>query len=94
MACCPGSTDINNISVPAEFISRHNCQGMFTFIDHRCVGTIGYQPQVTTVVVGRVAARLTDPRPVKKVVSWTDGMSSLTCITGVIGEEYSGACTS
>lgn len=47
VACCPGNTDINNISVPAEFISRHNCQGMFTFIDHRCVGAIGYQPQVT-----------------------------------------------
>ncbi|TWW79076.1 aryl hydrocarbon receptor nuclear translocator isoform X1 [Takifugu flavidus] len=45
VACCPGNTDINNISVPAEFISRHNCQGMFTFIDHRCVGAIGYQPQ-------------------------------------------------
>uniref|UniRef100_H3CRK4 Aryl hydrocarbon receptor nuclear translocator n=1 Tax=Tetraodon nigroviridis TaxID=99883 RepID=H3CRK4_TETNG len=45
VACCPGNTDINNVSVPAEFISRHNCQGMFTFIDHRCVGAIGYQPQ-------------------------------------------------
>uniref|UniRef100_A0A674P063 Aryl hydrocarbon receptor nuclear translocator n=1 Tax=Takifugu rubripes TaxID=31033 RepID=A0A674P063_TAKRU len=45
VACCPGNTDINNISVPAEYISRHNCQGMFTFIDHRCVGAIGYQPQ-------------------------------------------------
>lgn len=62
VACCPGNTDINNISVPAEFISRHNVQGMFTFIDHRCVSTIGYQPQVTAVgrgpwVAGRVAAR-------------------------------------
>lgn len=48
VACCPGNTDINNISIPVEFISRHNCQGMFTFVDHRCVGAIGFQPQVTT----------------------------------------------
>uniref|UniRef100_A0A671WW91 PAS domain-containing protein n=1 Tax=Sparus aurata TaxID=8175 RepID=A0A671WW91_SPAAU len=33
-----------NISVPVEFISRHNCQGMFTFIDHRCTAAVGYQP--------------------------------------------------
>lgn len=46
VTCCPGDTDINNISVPVEFISRHNCQGMFTFIDHRCVAAVGYQPQV------------------------------------------------
>lgn len=91
VACCPGNTDINSISVPAEFISRHNCQGMFTFIDHRCVGAIGYQPQVTTVAVSRFAAQHC---PVKKVVSCTNGMSSLTCITGIIGEEYSGACPS
>ncbi|XP_041797647.1 aryl hydrocarbon receptor nuclear translocator-like isoform X2 [Chelmon rostratus] len=45
VTCCPGDTDINSISVPVEFISRHNCQGMFTFIDHRCVAAVGYQPQ-------------------------------------------------
>ncbi|XP_035018757.1 aryl hydrocarbon receptor nuclear translocator isoform X4 [Hippoglossus stenolepis] len=45
VTCCPGDTDINSISVPVEFISRHNCQGMFTFVDHRCMATIGYQPQ-------------------------------------------------
>ncbi|XP_041731861.2 LOW QUALITY PROTEIN: aryl hydrocarbon receptor nuclear translocator-like [Coregonus clupeaformis] len=42
---CPSDTDINSISVPVEFISRHNCQGLFTFIDHRCMATVGYQPQ-------------------------------------------------
>lgn len=43
------------------------------------------------MVVGRGAAR---HRPAKKLVFWTDGMSSLTSVTGVIGEEHSGACTS
>uniref|UniRef100_A0A8C2Z4Z3 Aryl hydrocarbon receptor nuclear translocator n=1 Tax=Cyclopterus lumpus TaxID=8103 RepID=A0A8C2Z4Z3_CYCLU len=45
VTCCPGDTDVNSISVPVEFISRHNCQGMFTFVDHRCLAAIGYQPQ-------------------------------------------------
>ncbi|XP_023258156.1 aryl hydrocarbon receptor nuclear translocator-like isoform X6 [Seriola lalandi dorsalis] len=45
VTCCPSDTDINSISVPVEFISRHNCQGMFTFVDHRCMATVGYQPQ-------------------------------------------------
>ncbi|CAB1445940.1 unnamed protein product [Pleuronectes platessa] len=45
VTCCPGDTDINSISVPVEFISRHNCQGIFTFVDHRCMATVGYQPQ-------------------------------------------------
>uniref|UniRef100_A0A8C5A414 Aryl hydrocarbon receptor nuclear translocator n=1 Tax=Gadus morhua TaxID=8049 RepID=A0A8C5A414_GADMO len=45
VTCCPGDLDINSISVPVEFISRHNCQGTFTFVDHRCMATVGYQPQ-------------------------------------------------
>ncbi|XP_033836768.1 aryl hydrocarbon receptor nuclear translocator isoform X3 [Periophthalmus magnuspinnatus] len=45
VTCCPGDTDMNNVSVPVEFISRHNCQGVFTFVDHRCMAAIGYQPQ-------------------------------------------------
>ncbi|XP_044214472.1 aryl hydrocarbon receptor nuclear translocator isoform X4 [Thunnus albacares] len=45
VTCCPGDTDMNSISVPVEFISRHNCQGMFTFVDHRCMAAVGYQPQ-------------------------------------------------
>lgn len=47
VTCCPGDTDVNSISVPVEFISRHNCQGMFTFVDHRCMAAVGYQPQVS-----------------------------------------------
>ncbi|XP_019737138.1 aryl hydrocarbon receptor nuclear translocator isoform X2 [Hippocampus comes] len=45
VTCCPSDTDVNSISVPVEFISRHNCQGVFTFVDHRCVAAISYQPQ-------------------------------------------------
>uniref|UniRef100_A0A8C1VST3 Aryl hydrocarbon receptor nuclear translocator n=1 Tax=Cyprinus carpio TaxID=7962 RepID=A0A8C1VST3_CYPCA len=45
VTCCPSDTNINNISVPVEFISRHNCQGLYTFVDHRCQAMIGYQPQ-------------------------------------------------
>lgn len=46
VTCCPGDTDLSSISVPIEFISRHNCNGLFTFVDHRCVASTGYQPQV------------------------------------------------
>lgn len=45
VTCCPSDTSVNNISVPVEFISRHSCQGLYTFVDHRCQATIGYQPQ-------------------------------------------------
>ncbi|XP_013860165.1 aryl hydrocarbon receptor nuclear translocator isoform X3 [Austrofundulus limnaeus] len=45
VTCCPGDTDLGSISVPIEFISRHNCQGLFTFVDHRCAASTGYQPQ-------------------------------------------------
>ncbi|XP_059363270.1 aryl hydrocarbon receptor nuclear translocator-like isoform X2 [Carassius carassius] len=45
VTCCPSDSNINNISVPVEFISRHNCQGLYTFVDHRCQATVGFQPQ-------------------------------------------------
>ncbi|XP_069583299.1 aryl hydrocarbon receptor nuclear translocator isoform X2 [Ranitomeya imitator] len=41
----PSCTDMNSICQPIEFISRHNVDGMFTFVDHRCAATVGYQPQ-------------------------------------------------
>ncbi|XP_008168539.2 aryl hydrocarbon receptor nuclear translocator isoform X1 [Chrysemys picta bellii] len=41
----PNCTDLNNVCQPTEFISRHNTEGLFTFVDHRCVATVGYQPQ-------------------------------------------------
>uniref|UniRef100_A0A3P9KHD6 Aryl hydrocarbon receptor nuclear translocator n=1 Tax=Oryzias latipes TaxID=8090 RepID=A0A3P9KHD6_ORYLA len=45
VTCCPGETDPNSLSVPVEFISRHNSLGIFTFVDHRCQSAVGYQPQ-------------------------------------------------
>ncbi|XP_008321420.1 aryl hydrocarbon receptor nuclear translocator isoform X3 [Cynoglossus semilaevis] len=42
---CPGDLDMNSVSVPVEFISRHNTLGVFTFVDHRCMATVGYLPQ-------------------------------------------------
>ncbi|XP_067832108.1 aryl hydrocarbon receptor nuclear translocator-like [Heptranchias perlo] len=41
----PNCVDMKGDSVPIEFLSRHNVNGVFTFVDHRCLGTVGYQPQ-------------------------------------------------
>uniref|UniRef100_A0A672P5M2 Aryl hydrocarbon receptor nuclear translocator 2-like n=1 Tax=Sinocyclocheilus grahami TaxID=75366 RepID=A0A672P5M2_SINGR len=42
----PVSMDMNGLSVPTEFLSRHNSDGIITFVDPRCINVIGYQPQV------------------------------------------------
>lgn len=39
--------DMNGLSVPTEFLSRHNSDGIVTFVDPRCINVIGYQPQVS-----------------------------------------------
>lgn len=44
----PVSMDMNGLSVPTEFLSRHNSDGIITFVDPRCINVIGYQPQVST----------------------------------------------
>ncbi|XP_036624948.1 aryl hydrocarbon receptor nuclear translocator isoform X2 [Trichosurus vulpecula] len=41
----PNCADMSNVCQPTEFISRHNPEGIFTFVDHRCIATVGYQPQ-------------------------------------------------
>ncbi|XP_038624485.1 aryl hydrocarbon receptor nuclear translocator isoform X1 [Tachyglossus aculeatus] len=41
----PNCSDLSSTCQPTEFISRHNTEGTFTFVDHRCVATVGYQPQ-------------------------------------------------
>ena len=38
--------DMNGLSVTTEFLSRHNSDGVITFVDTRCINVIGYQPQV------------------------------------------------
>ncbi|PKU38996.1 aryl hydrocarbon receptor nuclear translocator 2 isoform x1 [Limosa lapponica baueri] len=42
----PVCMDMNGMSVPTEFLSRHNSDGVITFVDPRCISVIGYQPQV------------------------------------------------
>ncbi|KAG5849045.1 hypothetical protein ANANG_G00105890 [Anguilla anguilla] len=42
---CPVSMDMNGLSVPTEFLSRHNSDGVITFVDPRCINVIGYQPK-------------------------------------------------
>uniref|UniRef100_A0A6I8NL88 Aryl hydrocarbon receptor nuclear translocator 2 n=1 Tax=Ornithorhynchus anatinus TaxID=9258 RepID=A0A6I8NL88_ORNAN len=41
----PVCLDMNSLSVPTEFLSRHNSDGVVTFVDPRCISVIGYQPQ-------------------------------------------------
>uniref|UniRef100_A0A8C6T5P4 Aryl-hydrocarbon receptor nuclear translocator 2 n=1 Tax=Neogobius melanostomus TaxID=47308 RepID=A0A8C6T5P4_9GOBI len=41
----PVSMDMNGLSIPTEFLSRHNSDGIITFVDPRCINVIGYQPQ-------------------------------------------------
>ncbi|XP_069796311.1 aryl hydrocarbon receptor nuclear translocator-like isoform X4 [Narcine bancroftii] len=41
----PSCIDMKGNCLPTEFLSRHSANGVFTFVDHRCLGTIGYQPQ-------------------------------------------------
>ncbi|XP_077420560.1 aryl hydrocarbon receptor nuclear translocator 2 [Vanacampus margaritifer] len=41
----PVSMDMNGLTVPTEFLSRHNSDGVITFVDPRCINVIGYQPQ-------------------------------------------------
>ncbi|XP_025022240.1 aryl hydrocarbon receptor nuclear translocator isoform X2 [Python bivittatus] len=41
----PSCADTSTVCQPTEFISRHNTEGLFTFVDHRCMATVGYKPQ-------------------------------------------------
>ncbi|XP_043933868.1 aryl hydrocarbon receptor nuclear translocator 2 isoform X4 [Protopterus annectens] len=41
----PMSMDMNSLAVPTEYLSRHNSDGVITFVDPRCITVIGYQPQ-------------------------------------------------
>ncbi|XP_054997847.1 aryl hydrocarbon receptor nuclear translocator 2 isoform X2 [Sorex araneus] len=41
----PVCMDMSSMAVPTEFLSRHNAEGIITFVDPRCISVIGYQPQ-------------------------------------------------
>lgn len=41
----PVCMDMSAMAVPTEFLSRHNSDGVITFVDPRCISVIGYQPQ-------------------------------------------------
>ncbi|XP_022097374.1 aryl hydrocarbon receptor nuclear translocator homolog isoform X2 [Acanthaster planci] len=41
----PNCSDLGGAGTPNEFISRHQPDGKFTFVDQRVTGVLGYQPQ-------------------------------------------------
>jgi len=40
----PNSADLNSSENTHEFVSRHNMDGTFTFVDHRVLNIMGYNP--------------------------------------------------
>uniref|UniRef100_A0A8C6VMW0 Aryl hydrocarbon receptor nuclear translocator n=1 Tax=Naja naja TaxID=35670 RepID=A0A8C6VMW0_NAJNA len=64
----PSCADMNTVCQPTEFISRHNTDGLFTFVDHRCMATVGYKPQGLCGSAPDPRRRLTGSHPFFQVV--------------------------
>lgn len=41
----PNTLDLAGVESSSEFVSRHNMEGKFTFVDQRVISIMGYSPQ-------------------------------------------------
>lgn len=60
----PNSCDLNNANSQIEFMSRHNMDGKFTFLDQRVSNVLGYKPQE---LLGRLCFEYLHPDDVNHV---------------------------
>lgn len=60
----PNSCDLNNANSQIEFMSRHNMDGKFTFLDQRVNNVVGYKPQE---LLGRLCFDYIHPEDVNLV---------------------------
>jgi aryl hydrocarbon receptor nuclear translocator len=60
----PNSCDLNNANSQIEFMSRHNMDGKFTFLDQRVSNVLGYKPQE---LLGRLSFDYLHPDDVNHV---------------------------
>uniref|UniRef100_A0A6G1S8Z7 Aryl hydrocarbon receptor nuclear translocator homolog n=1 Tax=Aceria tosichella TaxID=561515 RepID=A0A6G1S8Z7_9ACAR len=60
----PNSCDLNNANSQIEFMSRHNMDGKFTFLDQRVANVLGYKPQE---LLGRLCFEYLHPDDVNHV---------------------------
>ena len=80
----PVCMDMSGMSVPTEFLSRHNSDGIITFVDPRCISVIGYQPQVGGFELMESAGDLVLFKMHRGFPSGSDGKES-ACSVGPLG---------